>query len=120
MGVAAGRAGHAPGALGVGVHGSWPGRVGSGELGPGRPRTPRRRSEQGRAGGWRPARLSVSWERRSSVCSLCHCLASLGGPRLTSPRERGRRRGSAFKAGGCLPAVQGAGFSVASKGISSL
>ena len=37
--------------LGVGVHSAWPGGAGTGELGPGRGRTPRRRSEQGRAEG---------------------------------------------------------------------
>ena len=35
MGAAACRAGHTPGALGVGVHRAWPGGAGMGELGPG-------------------------------------------------------------------------------------
>lgn len=47
----AGQDTHRPGALGVGVHSAWPGGAGTGELGPGRGRTPRRRSEQGRAEG---------------------------------------------------------------------
>ena len=117
MGVAACRAGHTPtGRPGCGCAqrlARWGGN-GRARSRPGPNPQEALRAGTCRGGGNQLA--SLYHGKDSSLCAACsHCSASLGGPWLTSPRERGGRRGSAFKARGCLPAIQGAGFSAASK-----
>lgn len=75
-------------APGAGAHSAGRGGAGTRELGPGRALNPQEALRAGACRGGGNQLASPFHGKDRFLCAACsHCLAGLGGPRLTSPRE---------------------------------